>query len=78
MSVHVPLRNKLTRPSTNVEPFVFAFVIVQSGATARWSDVEKRRELPASLLAIEQYVYCVAKRMQRAAFVRAYQKRTGE
>ncbi len=53
-------------------------MIVQSGTTARWSDVEKRRELLAGLLAIEQYDYCEAKRMQRAAFVRAHQKRTGE
>ena len=42
---------------------------------ARGSDIEKSRELLAGSFAVEQYDYCVAKRMQRAAFVGSYQER---
>ena len=46
--------------------------------SARWSDIEKSRELLAGLFAVEQYDHCVAKRMQCAAFVGSYQERTVE
>ena len=72
------VKEKANPAFNDIEPFVFAFMIVRSWTTARWSDVEKRRELLAGLPAIEQYDYCVAKRMQRTAFVRADKKRTGE
>ena len=68
---------KKTNPAfDDIEPFVFVFVVVRAGTTPRWSDVEKRRELPAGLFAVEQYDHCVAKRTQRAAFVGSFQERT--
>jgi hypothetical protein len=45
---------------------------------ARRTDIKKSRELLAGLFAVEQHDYCVAKRMQRAAFVGSYQERTAE
>jgi hypothetical protein len=62
----------------DIKPFVFAFVVMRPWAATRRTDIEKSRELPVGLFAVEQYDYCVAKRMQRAAFVRSYQERTVE
>jgi hypothetical protein len=39
---------------------------------ARRTDIEKSRELFTGLFAVEEYDYCVAKRMQRTAFVGSY------
>ena len=68
-----------TNPAFNeVEPLVFAFVVVQSGATAGRGNIEKCGELLTGLLAIEQYDHCVAKCMQCTALVGSYKERATE
>jgi hypothetical protein len=71
--------HKKTNPAFNdIESFVFAFVVMRLRPAARRSQIEKGRELPAGLFAVEQEGYCVAKCMQRAAFFGSYQERTAE
>jgi hypothetical protein len=71
--------HKKTNPAfDDIKPFVFAFVVMRLRPAARRSDIEKSRELLAGLFAVEQHDYCVAKRMQRTAFVGSYQERTAE
>ena len=41
----------------NIEPFVFAFVVMRPRPAARRSDIEKGRELPVGLFAVEQDDY---------------------
>ena len=70
---------KKTNPSfDDIEPLVFALVVVRPRPAARRSHIEKRRELPAGLFGVEQRDYCVAERTQSAAFVGSYQERIGE
>ena len=57
----------------DIEPFVFAFVVMRPGPGARRTDVEKSCEPFAGLFAVEQYDHCLAKRMQRTIFVGTYQ-----
>jgi hypothetical protein len=62
----------------DIEPFVFAFVVMRPRSATRRSDIEKGRELAASLFAVKQHDYCVAKRTQRATFVGSHQERTAQ
>jgi hypothetical protein len=56
-----PLRAELST-SDDIQPFVFAFVVVWPRAAAGRSHIEKGRELPAGLFAVEQHNYGLAKR----------------
>jgi hypothetical protein len=62
----------------DIEPLVFAFVIMRIRPAARRTNIEKSYELLTGLFAVEQYNSCVAKRMQKTAFVGAHQERSGE
>jgi hypothetical protein len=75
----LPPVHKKTNPAFNdIEPLVFAFVVMRLRPAARRSHIEKGRALPAGLFAVEQDGYCVVKCMQHAAFVGSYQERTAE
>jgi hypothetical protein len=49
----------------DIEPFIFAFVVMRPRAAARRADIEKSRELFAGLFSVEQRDYGVTKRVQR-------------
>ena len=69
--------HKKTNPAFNdIEPFVFAFMVMRPRSAARRRHIEKGCELTVGLFSIEEHHYCVAKCTQRSALVGSDQKST--
>lgn len=58
------IKKKINPTLHDIEPLVFAFVVVRSRPTARRADTEKSGELLFGLFAVKKYDKCLAKRRQ--------------
>jgi hypothetical protein len=72
------IKEKINLPLYDIEPFVFAFVVMRPRPTARRTDTEKSGELLSGLFAVKQYDKCLAKRIQGTGFVHANQVSTAQ
>ena len=73
-----PIKKKINPSLHDMEPLVFAFVVMRSRPTARRADTEKSGEPLSGLFAIKKYDKCLAKCRQSAACRHADQVSTAE